>query len=246
MAVENPTDQEPGGEPSADPVEPGKEPVVEPKPEPAVEPIDYSGALPAELQGKSPEEVQSTLQALVKTLDYQSGEIDRLRNQPAPAAVAPTPAEPEKDIKDLIYEDPEAAVVSIMRKNFGPGYDRLESGVEGAMLIEARTTLHDFDHYENDVKTLIAQSGQPMTREGIQWSYLALKGNEAYQREERARKGQPKSQKPTPEVDPDKPESLEFKNDLERDIFKQSRMSEQEWMANRGDGMITLDVPGVE
>lgn len=247
MAVDDTTNQEPQGEPSAEPVEPDTTPSGEPEPAPEPSIVDYSEALPAELRGKSPQEVQSTLQALVKTLDYQGQEIERLRSATAQQTAAPaTSVEPDTDLKDLIYDDPEAAVVKILQKNFGQQASRWDSAGDAAILVEARGAYHDFNKYENDVRTLISQSGQPISRENVQWAYLALKGNETYQREIRQMQGGPKSQKPTPESDPSKPKRLEFKNDLERSIFENSRMTEKEWMENRGDGMITLDVPGVD
>jgi hypothetical protein len=237
------------GDPPDDPIEPdptepdptlGGDP---PKPEPARISADV---LPEELKGLPEAEVKFHLTQLVSGLGNQQQQMQALKdeladlktNPPAPAE----PQEPERPLEEMILEDPEKAVMSVLEKTGLAGrFSRVEEQASESAFTIVFGRNPELSEYEQDVRHMMRESGVPGTVQNITGALQMVVGQKAM---EGKGKDMRKAVKPDiPKDEPPKPkDKLPDLTGLEKEIFDSSGMTREEWDKNKS-GDFQVEVP---
>ena len=226
----------------------GQDPPEGDPPEPEVATIPVS-VLPADLQGKSEVELKFILDRMATSVVQGNDTTIELRNQLAALTeqvnAAPVEPDPNDEVsdEDLIVSDPTAAVMRILkREGMTDRFAAVESRTGEGMLLSVGRNIPDFDEYEDDVRTIMVNTGVPMDDANIRGSYAMAVGLRAIKvREESARAAASMTDPPTPEIDTGGDETP--LTGLEGEIFAASGMTRKEWDTNKSDDGPQVEVP---
>jgi hypothetical protein len=199
--------------------------------------------LPEFLRGRSAEEIKAAIhqafqgsQIANKELKELRRDLESLRGEKKPEA----PAEPEKPLEELLYENPEEAIDRVIRKRYGDRFESLEGRVGSTVFATVKSEFDDFDEHEEEVKELISSSGAQPTRENILGAYQMVVGRKALEARQQAKR---KSVNPErPKRKPETPAGPKL-SDLEREIARGMGMTDEDYAAGRDNDYFDVKVP---
>lgn len=202
-------------------------------------------ALPEFLRGKSPEEVRAAISQAFQGSQLANQELNQIKRKLAElegsAKKEPEePKEPEKPLDELLYEDPEAAIDQVIRKRYGSRFAGLEEQVGSTVFATVRSELPQFDEFEDDIRTLLKDSGAPATRANIIGAYKMALGDRALQ--EMHQKNRKAANPEKPKAKPPKPKGPQL-SDLEREIAAGMGMSAEDYANARDNEDFKVKVP---
>jgi hypothetical protein len=201
-------------------------------------------ALPEFLRGRSPDEVRRAIDEAFQGARTANSELRNLKSEMDEiksnlGKKDKEPEQPEKPLDELLYENPEEAIARVIQKRYGSRFAGLEEQVGSTVFATVRNELPDFDDYEDDVRSLLAESRAPATRANIVGAYKMVLGDRAMQQRAQASRRAANPEKPKPKP----PESKKAKlSDLEKDIAKGLGVSEEKYLENR-DKPMNVRVP---
>jgi hypothetical protein len=142
---------------------------------------------------KNKEELKTALHTVVTSYGSLREENERLRaeQRSAPAAAAPPPEpdpDDEKDLSELIMENPEKGIEKFLQKRgLLQKFNELESNVGETTISIVGREFDDWGEYEDDVRQILKQSGAPATKENIVGAYSLAVGQRTIQEKKRGR-----------------------------------------------------------
>lgn len=218
---------------------------VEETPPSATIPVD---ALPEELRSLPPDQLRRTLDNLGMALQYSNKERDDLRQrihdiESRESRTPAAPKEPEKSIKDMLYEDPERAVDILLERKLAArlsSMDHLSNEVGTTQRMLMRNEYEDFAELEPDIDRIIRATGVTPTRENLRGAYLMALGNQADTNRRRKKNATLNPEKPKPDANNKKKAEL---TSLEREIARGMRISEDDYAKWREQEYPEFDVP---
>lgn len=130
-----------------------------------------------------------------------------LSERAAPAAQLEPPA-PEVPLSQLMYEDPEKAVLEINRRTYGPLIEQLAANSVEGIYSSLRSTTPEFGEYEPRVRKILTDLRIPPTalnRQYVMMAYYIARGQADEDRSKAARAAQIQNQGQPPTPQPPAP-----------------------------------------
>lgn len=123
--------------------------------------------LPPEMRNMSQEQIRQALAAvptLVKRAKDLAAENETLKKQTTPT---PEPKAKQKDLNQLIYEDPEGAVDQVLQSKYGQRFQRLEQQANDTAFILAERQYPEISEYRTEIESILEATGVEPTVENI-------------------------------------------------------------------------------
>lgn len=224
----------------------------ESQPEPQVPDDQYvpRDALPEELRGQDPETISRTLDTMTQVLRTRNEENQELRqrlNALEEQARRPEPQEEDlsdEELKELIYENPEEAIDKVIRKRYGSVMQSVNRANEGVAFMQARDQFGEkFEAVEDDVRTVLEQSGAAPTPENVEWAFYMAHGRRSLTQSEQEARQERKEASAPERPSPPEQESEPQLTDLEDEIRRGMNMSKEEYVEYRDAEELVMDVP---
>lgn len=218
------------GQPQTPPGQPAGQPAAPPAAPPAKPTVLDHPDLPEEIRGKSPKEFKELWDLQRQALSaaaYARQMYDESQQRPEPPAA---PAEPPLNLKELIMEDPEAAIRAVTERTYGPLIADLASKAVEGSYSAVRNRLPDFGKYEGEVRKEIdrlkvpAQALQP---NHIELAYYVVRGRKVEETEKAAAATaiHTQTEQPRPGPTPTAPPQL---SDIEMEIARRQNFLKED------------------
>ena len=194
-------------------------------------------SLPEELRGLPEAEVKFHLQQMVAGLKTGNTRRKELEEEIAglrkPAEIV-KPAEPEKPLEEMILEDPEGAILSVLeRTGLVDRFTRVEAQAgESVVLAVASSMGGTFEEHEEDVRKILKDTNVPRTKENVQGALEMVVGRKAIEKQQRDVRATANAILPTDDPPPDSSKLPELSG-LEKEIQESSGMTPEEWHKNK-------------
>ncbi len=191
--------------------------------------------LPEELRGMDPAQVQLVLQQMPRVIRNQRDELERLGNlgMEATPSTAATEAEEPIDLREMLEEDPEAALSYWVEKKYGPSLQDLTSRVGESEIDRFRSQVDEFADYEDDVRTILRESGQPATRVNIHGALAMAVGNRQLEANAQKRRAEAESVSVGRTAEPEQ-ETRELSS-LEEEVRGRLKLSKEDYIKYAGE-----------
>lgn len=212
----------------------------------------YSGMradeiLPDEFKGRDPAEVRLLLSQMPKIVKAQKEELDSLRlkmagaseptNIPMPQRTA---EEVQQEFEELFDKNPREAIKKFVEQEYGGRFGSVEQRIGETEFRLVSQSVPDFREYEEDVRSLLRQSGAPATQQNIMGAYTMAVGNRELQRRmirQRMSANAPKAD-PTPKPEEQKPEL----SPLQEEVARSMGLSAEEYVKYAKDDSFSLKI----
>lgn len=197
--------------------------------------------LPSEFMGRDPAEVKLLLSRMPQIVKAQKEELQNLRmqlsggGQPTVTHGSNEPPKPEKseeekqeEFIELFDKNPMEAIRQFVQEEYGPQIGGLSQRVGETEFRLVKQSVDDFEEYEDDVRTLLAESGSPATQANIMSAYTYAVG----QRELQKREQRIRQHNSSPPADP-APEPTDEKvelTDLEQEVASHMGLTAEEFV----------------
>lgn len=195
----------------------GDAPKEEPK-APAPPPGLSEDILPEILRGRPASEIQARLSQAFELLPTLAEQNKTLKEQIENLSKAPPkPPEPEKDLKDLILDDPETAVDRVVSAKYGDRFANLGKQVAEMTISHVGAQLPDWEEHKELTTKILHESGSPINEANIKAAYHMAYGRAALEkriREQQQQQNVVDSDAPGKTSDPGTPPPT----DLEREV----------------------------
>lgn len=218
--------------------------------------------LPEEFRGLPEKQVQFLLSKMAQGLETQNAlnkrlqaELEELKKRPAAPGQSrayreeePKPDKPKKPIKELMEEDPEAALEEWAARRFGTELSRLnaiEDRVAEAEFNIVRDQFDDFHEYEEDIRTILEESGAAKNRTNIMGAYTMAVGQRVLM-ERRGKKAALSNSEPAAPPSGDPPKKEYPKTQLTEEIRIASGLTEEQFYEEfDSSNPLNIKLPGV-
>lgn len=249
-----------GGDPGkggGDPPEPKEPPKGEKGGDPPKDPPKSVSldVLPEALRNRPESEQKFLLEHMVQSLGKRNKEVDQLKQQLSELkgrvdATPPRPVEPDpnegKSITELMLEDSEAAMDKYMKdRGYVKAFDDVSNRVASTEYMLVKSSIDDFDEYEEDVQEILKEGNLAPTKENVRGAYTMAVGARTLA-EKSARNRAGGSNIPPSPAEPPKEEGddVQWKSELEKEIAAAHGVSDpEEWYSNTYDKPMELKLP---
>lgn len=237
-----------GDPPSKDPPK-GGDPPAEPEGKVSLD------VLPKELRDRPEAEQKFLLENMVQSLSKRNREVESLKEKLANLegrvdATPPKPAEPDphegKTVTELMLEDSEAALDKYMEeRGYVKAFDDVAGRVASTEYELVKSSIDDFDEYEEDVQEILKEGGLPPTRENVRGAYTMAVGAKTLAEKNAKKRAGGGTIPPSPPEPPEGEEDeVKWKSDLEKEIAHAHGVDDpEEWYANSYEKPMELKLP---
>jgi hypothetical protein len=210
--------------------------------EPETIPADI---LPEEFRGRDLAEVKLILGQMPTIIHNQREELERVKNLGQPQSPAALGQEEEPvDLRELMEENPEAAMEHYISKRYGPQITAMEDRIGEGEISRFKSEHPNFAEYEEDVRTLLTASRQPATRENLHGAYAMAVGNRQILNSAQQRRAEAEAIKAAPP--PGEEEKTRDLSPLEAEVAKALRMSPEDYVKYGAPDTDVSDLIGVK
>lgn len=212
--------------------------------------------LPEALRDRSEAEQKFLLESMVQSLGKRNREVEQLKEKLANlegrvSATPPKDPEPDphegKTITELMLEDSEAALDKYMEsRGYVKAFDGLAGRVASTEYEMVKSTIDDFDEYEEDIQAILKEGDLPPTRENVRGAYTMAVGARTLAEKQARHRGTGGSLPPSPPEPPEggDDDEVKWKSDLEKEIAHAHGVTDpKEWQANSYDKPMELKLP---
>ena len=204
-------------------------------------PVDQ---IPEEWQGKSAGEIRMLWNMAAQQLAAKNEQLETYKQYASQPRVQnpmeQAPKEPEVDLKELLYEDPEKAFDLEIQKRLRPYIQEYQQTAAETAFMSVGREYSDFAEHEAVVKNILSQSSAPVTPQTVRATYLMAKGMRALEAEQAQARKPSVSEKPSA---PSKLESTPKLEGLEAEIATGMGMNAEEYFQYKHETLDEVEVP---
>lgn len=202
--------------------------------------------LPEELRDLPEAEIKFHLGQMVSSLRRRNEDFNSLKDQldelKRSTQKPAEPPKPDKPLEELILEDPEAAIETVLQKRgYVSRFSQLEDQVGESAFNVVASRVPGFSEYEEEVRKIIKDANAPKTVNHIMGALeMAVGRRTLVDKTREARK--PHTPSIPKESAPKKSSKLPELQGLEREIFEASGMSRDDWEKHKNSDF-EIEVP---
>ena len=212
--------------------------------------ISASDIIPEEFRGRDPAEIRLLMSQMPRIVKAQKEELDNIRIQMAgggaatvthgPPVIQKTVEETQAEFEELFDKDPRAAIKQFIADEYAPTLQGMNSRLNASDMARVRSSMPSFGDFEEDVTSLLTQSGAEATEANIRGAYAMAVGNREIQRQATVARAAENPILATPA--PDSGKKLPELSKLQNDVREQMGLSVEDYHKYTDDDSFALKI----